>query len=98
MRDGASLHILSSVAAAFVLTTCVMPLDITVTRYQAGHAGLGQRFESPLACAASMVKREGVGVLWVGWGAMFGRMAPTSALTFFMYEQIRALLGLAYLD
>ena len=75
-----------------------MPLDVTVTRYQAGRGGVGRHFNSPLQCAAHMLQAGGPAAFMRGWGAMFARMAPTSALTFFLYEQIRTLLGLKYLD
>ena len=45
-----------------------------------------------------MLQAGGPAAFMRGWGAMFARMAPTSALTFFLYEQIRTLLGLKYLD
>ena len=99
LADGPALHVLASLVASLTLTTCVMPLDVTVTRYQAGQGGVGgRRHATPLACAAAMLREEGPAVFMRGWSAMFARMAPSSVLTFYLYAQVRGLLGLAYMD
>ena len=97
-EDGVAVHVLASTVAALALTTAVMPLDSTLSRYQAVH-GVGQEgWSSPLRCAMDVTRREGPGALWRGWSVMFARMLPSSLVTFLLYESLRSVAGLGFLE
>lgn len=98
LQDGPLLQAVASVVGAVTLTTCVMPLDVTLTRYQTAKNVIGKDFAGPLECASSMYKQEGVGVFFRGWTPMFVRMLPSSLITFFLYENIRNLAGFGFMD
>ena len=96
--DGPALHVGASLLAATVAVTVCLPLDVTLTRFQTAPTVGGAAFAHPVACARAMLRAEGVGVFFRGWSAMLVRMAPSSAASFFLYEQVRRVLGLDYLD
>lgn len=96
MADGPALQTLASFVGAVIMTTAVMPVDVTLNRFHAS-ATVGQRFTSPLQCVQAIVKAEGVAGLWRGWTAMFVRMLPSSVITFTLYEGIRKAAGYEYM-
>jgi len=102
-KDGPLLHCIAAQAGAISCTTCTMPLDATLTFY-ASAQNLGQtqreRYASggPLRCARAMLQHHGLSVFFRGWVPAFLRMSPTVTLSFSLYEQLRRLVGLAYLD
>ena len=98
LEDGPVLHVTASLVASLLVCTCVMPLDVTLTRFQTGKIGIGRVYASPWQCASAMLHNEGAAVFMRGWTAMFARMGPSSVATFYLYEQIRILMGLTYLD
>ena len=59
--DGPALHVMTSLAAALVCTTCSMPLDVVLTVYQSAHSLGGERLQrygmkGPLGCAATLLR------------------------------------------
>ena len=55
-------------------------------------------YHSYVHCATELTRLEGTGVWMRGWWPMFVRMAPTFIIAMPLYEQLRRLLGLAYMD
>lgn len=103
MYDGKLLHLVASQAAAACCTTCSMPLDVVLTVYQSAHSLGGERRElygsrGPLRCAAVMLRESGPLVFMRGWVPAFLRLSPTCTFSFFLYEQLRRLVGIGYLD
>jgi len=103
LGDGPLLHVTASVAAAIACTTCSMPLDVVLTVYQSAHSFGGQRLErygraGPLACAGVLLRESGPLVFMRGWVPAFARLAPTCVSSFFLYEQLRKLVGIGFLD
>eukprot|EP00466_Bigelowiella_natans_P019682 jgi/Bigna1/91130/estExt_fgenesh1_pg.C_890053 len=97
LRDGPLLHVLASCTAAFLSTTFAAPFDIILTRMQAAPA-LGIKYSGPIHCVQSMIKEEGVAVFYRGWTVFFTRVAPVFTVLMPLYEQVRCLFGLGYLD
>jgi hypothetical protein len=95
--DGPAVHSAASLAASLALTTAICPLDVTLTRFQAGPL-LGHDYASPLAAANALVREGGALALFRGWAPLWARFLPSSVLTFHIYEQARRLLGSGYLD
>ena len=103
LGDGPALHATASLVAALCCTSCSMPLDVVLTVYQSAHSLGGDRLErygraGPLGCAAALLREGGPGALFRGWLPAFARLAPTCVFSFALYEQLRALFGLGFLD
>mmetsp|Transcript_19949 Transcript_19949/g.52228 ORF Transcript_19949/g.52228 Transcript_19949/m.52228 type:complete len:161 (-) Transcript_19949:29-511(-) len=96
VTDGPVLHIGASVSAAFMATTFSMPADVLLARYSVG----SQRgeFTSPLQCAAVLLKTEGPGTFFRGWGLGFTRLIPVMLIAMPAMEQLRWAFGLGYLS
>eukprot|EP01061_Rhynchopus_euleeides_P031234 TRINITY_DN51726_c0_g1_i1.p1 TRINITY_DN51726_c0_g1~~TRINITY_DN51726_c0_g1_i1.p1 ORF type:complete len:315 (+),score=65.64 TRINITY_DN51726_c0_g1_i1:94-1038(+) len=99
VEDGPRLHFVASLVASIGVTCAVMPLDSIFTSYQASRV---LHPDSPhpnvFYTARHLYGVHGVAMFYRGWFAMFFRMFPTSIATFYIYEQVRSRLGLAYLD
>lgn len=103
LQDGPLLHVTASITAAVVCTTCSMPLDVVLTVYQSAHSLGGDRLErygrsGPLACAGTLFRESGPTVFMRGWMPSFLRLAPTCVASFFLYEQLRKVVGIGFLD
>mmetsp|Transcript_127164 Transcript_127164/g.365738 ORF Transcript_127164/g.365738 Transcript_127164/m.365738 type:complete len:337 (-) Transcript_127164:91-1101(-) len=101
--DGPALHCVASLVAAGCCTTCSMPMDVVLTVYQSAHSLGGERMEKygrsgPMACARTMLRESGPLVFMRGWVPAFLRLAPTSVFSFALYEQLRKLVGIGFLD
>ena len=96
IADGPPLHFLCSFFASLCCVTCVIPFDVVLTRYQTA-AQQGVTFSSPLDAARTLLKEEGITVFGRGWGVMFTRMAPSSVLSFYVFEQLRRAVGIGYM-
>ena len=94
VTDGPILHATAAVVAAFGATTLHMPADVIYARYHAGGAASG----SPASLAVDIVKREGPLALMRGWSVAFGRILPLMVTIQPLIEQVRKLLGIAYID
>ena len=97
LHDGPVLHLVASVVSAFFMATLSAPADILMTRYQTAPQS-GITYRGLFHCATSMVKAEGPMVFYRGWSAFFIRLAPLNLVLFPLYEQLRRLFGLGYLD
>eukprot|EP00929_Paragymnodinium_shiwhaense_P122004 TRINITY_DN94501_c0_g1_i1.p1 TRINITY_DN94501_c0_g1~~TRINITY_DN94501_c0_g1_i1.p1 ORF type:complete len:321 (+),score=57.13 TRINITY_DN94501_c0_g1_i1:46-1008(+) len=103
LSDGPLLHVVASVNAAVVCTTMSMPLDVVLTVYQSSHSLGGERLEKygrsgPVGCAAALLRESGPTVFMRGWTAALMRLAPTCVASFWLYEQLRRLVGIGFLD
>jgi len=103
VSEGPLLHLMASLTAALVCTTCSMPFDVVLTVFQSAHSLGGDRLKrygtrGPLGCAMTLLREEGPTVFMRGWTPAFIRLAPTCCLSFWLYEQLRALVGIGFLD
>ena len=97
LADGVTMHVTASVTAAFVATTFAAPFDILQTRFQSGQAD-GRRWESLAQCVRAMLAEGGPAILFRGWVPFFARVAPLFVINLPLYEQLRRLFGLGFLD
>ena len=88
LDDGPVLHCAASLCASVALTTAMVPLDVTLTHYQASPPGAG----GVLACAKRLLAARGPRVFVRGWLPLWARFLPSTVLTFLIYEQARKLL------
>jgi len=103
VEDGPLLHVVASQVAAVTCTTFSMPLDVVLTVYTSAQTLGGERkavygSAGPMSCAAAMLKSDGPTVFFRGWVPAFLRISPTTVSSFFLYEQLRRLVGIGYLD
>lgn len=101
--DGPWLHFVASQVGAVCCTTFSMPLDVVLTVYTSARTLGGEREAlygtgGPLSCALSMLRHDGPLVFFRGWWPAFLRISPTTTSSFFLYEQLRRLVGIGYLD
>lgn len=97
IADGPALHVLSSIFAAFWMATLAAPMDVLMTRYQTGPM-MGKAYTGLVDCARDMARSDGVRGFYRGWWPFFLRLAPVNMILFPIYEQLRRLMGLEYLN
>ncbi|CAE7404139.1 ucpC [Symbiodinium sp. CCMP2592] len=102
MEDGPLLHVSASLVAAVICTTCHMPFDVVLVVYQSAQSLGCDRLRyirsGPLACANALLRESGPQVFFRGWTPAFVRLAPVCVFSFWLYEQLRRLVGIGYLD
>ncbi|CAE7819915.1 Ucp2 [Symbiodinium sp. CCMP2592] len=92
--DGPRLHLCSSCLSGFVAQIACMPADVVKTRVQCG-AGV---FQSPLQCAAYILREEGPRGFYRGFAPAAARQVPVMAVQMPIVEQLRKrLFGLSYM-
>ena len=79
-----------------VATLCVVP-DTINTRYSTAPIH-GRVYSSVWDCTKTMAREEGLIVFTRGWLPFFARMCPYMAGTMPIYEQVRKLMGMQFLD
>lgn len=100
LEEGAALHVAAAMVAALCATTLSMPLDVTLTFYQSAQNLGHTRYTTggPLACAREMLRENGPGIFMRGWVPNFARLTPVCVCSMWIYEQLRAVVGIGYLD
>eukprot|EP00931_Biecheleriopsis_adriatica_P054930 TRINITY_DN32379_c0_g1_i1.p1 TRINITY_DN32379_c0_g1~~TRINITY_DN32379_c0_g1_i1.p1 ORF type:complete len:326 (-),score=51.14 TRINITY_DN32379_c0_g1_i1:174-1151(-) len=101
--DGPLLHFVASQVGAVCCTTFSMPLDVVLTVYTSAQTLGGERKAlygsgGPLGCALSMLRQDGPLVFFRGWVPAYMRIGPTTVSSFALYEQLRRLIGIGYMD
>ena len=90
-------------AASTVATLVTNPVDVIKTRLQtlpaqaagadaAAVTSLGIRSGGAIAVAASLLRKEGLRALWAGTLARVLSVAPGSAISFFAFESLKAMI------
>ena len=83
----------ASVASAVAYTTAAAPADLVKTRLMAKPGGNDERYSGPWDCLCRSIRRDGISVLFRGWGGAFGRLLPVLLLVMPLVERFRALFG-----
>ncbi|GBG30226.1 Mitochondrial substrate carrier family protein ucpB [Hondaea fermentalgiana] len=96
VEEGPLLHVVASIASAFLASTFSAPCDFIMTKYQAAPA-LGIRYNGIFDCVQQIVRQHGVLELYKGWTPLFFRLAPLWTLNMPLYENVRKLMGLGYM-
>ncbi len=96
LADGPVLHLLASVASAFLASVMAAPLDLVLTRYQAAPL-LGVQYSGVLHCVGSIARNEGLPGFYRGFWPLFLRLAPLWSVSLPFYEATRRFVGLSYM-
>lgn len=51
-----------------------------------------------MGCAGALLREDGPKVFMRGWTPAFMRMAPTCVMSFWLFEQLRKLVGIGFMD
>lgn len=89
--DGTSLHVVSSIVAAFGATMLSTPADFVMSRYVSRSSG------SLSNCVRAIYEESGIIGFWRGSGICFLRVCPVMLSYSTIYEQLRYHFGLGYL-
>src|SRR3989338_4276674 len=89
----------ASVGAGLLVTLTTAPPDFCRTRLMtanqmAKQTGLSVQYKSGFDVARQVLRSEGPGALYKGWGSQWARIAPYSILQFLAWEQLCHLVGL----
>jgi len=96
-NDGPMLHFMSSIISAFSASLCCGPVDFLFTQYQSAPLK-GKSYSGIGNCAYSIVSTEGVMCFYRGFMPLFTRLSLVFCLNMPLYEQVRKLFGLSYLN
>lgn len=95
LSDGPALHVCAALVAALCAASFSAPADVLQTRLMQGGDGQPQGI---LRCALAIARADGLSGFFRGWGVNIIRLVPTFIVGSTIYEQSRALFGLAYLQ
>jgi len=85
---------LASACGAVAYATAAAPVDLVKNRVMAAAANADPKDRpGPVAVVASVVRTEGLGALWRGWGPAVIHLLPVVCVVFPLMEQLRKLLG-----
>ncbi|GMG56027.1 unnamed protein product [Ambrosiozyma monospora] len=84
MKEGLSLHLVSSLFAGFGVGFVMNPWDVILTRVYNQHGNL---YSGPIDCMIKTVKTEGLGALYKGFFAQLLRVGPHTVFTLTFMEQ-----------
>ena len=86
---------LAGAASKFVAATATYPTQVLRARLQQKQlaAGLGPRYDAPLAALRTTLAREGVAGLYKGLAPTLLRVVPQSAVSLVVYERVAAALA-----
>lgn len=94
LEDKPILHLFASINAAICLTILCMPTDVIMTNF----ANRSRPEMSILDVTRNIWSNGKIYAFYRGSQILFLRMAPSSMISLILYEQIRKILGLTYLD
>lgn len=82
LQDGATLHVLASLAAGLVTSTVTAPIDLVKTKVM--NSGQGVKLD-----LMALLRVEGPFVFFKGWLANYVRIGPQTLFIFCFFEQTR---------
>lgn len=97
LDDGPRLHVVAALASGVAQTAC-LPADVLMTRYQSSLQMKGAAYTGLGDCAASIWRQEGLRAFSRGWLPLCARTTPLALLFFPLYEQMRRVVGLGFMD
>lgn len=83
-----ALTLTATVVAGFAAAVVSLPFDFLKTRLQRG----GSEYKGVLDCAVKVLKEEGVGRFYRGFGTYFARIAPHTVITLFVADNLHAVV------
>ena len=97
VEDGPLLHFVAAVGSSVGATLFGMPCDYLFTQYTSA-AQRGVKYNGLWHCARTLLAEGGPQAYYRGSSAFFVRVVPIFTLYFPIYEQVRKLMGMGYLD
>lgn len=101
MRDGYACHFVCSMLAGVVAAAVTSPSDLVKSRMMAQPldvaTGRGKLYASTTACYMQIVANEGALALFKGFHGQWLRIGPHTTVSLMAFEQMRHLVGMAYL-
>ena len=97
LDEGVALHVLSSIVAGLITIAVISPVDLVRTRVmnQPKDAnGKPLLYRGTLDCILKAVKSEGVLGLYKGFLPNWTRTGTNTVVMFFVFEQLRRLIGI----
>ncbi|EDV19309.1 uncharacterized protein TRIADDRAFT_51193 [Trichoplax adhaerens] len=95
MREGPVLHIVSSMVAGLVCAFFTSPVDVVKTRMMNQHKGEKIIYRSTLDCFVKTWRAERLAGFYKGFIPNWMRIGPHTVITFFIFEQLRRMVGIA---
>lgn len=94
MDDGVPLHLISSSCAGFVATVVGSPVDVIKTRVMNADKSKGN--VSAVSVITKLIKKEGFGSFYNGFGANASRIVSWNMAMFVTWGQMKKHLGHNY--
>lgn len=97
LQEGPVLHIMASSIAGFVTNCVSSPIDMVRTRYMNQKKDCNKKpllYRGTIDCIAKTVHKEGLFGLYKGFIPNLTRTGTHTVVTFFVFEQLRAFVGL----
>lgn len=97
LQEGPVLHIMASSIAGFVTNCVSSPMDMVRTRYMNQKKDCNKKpllYRGTIDCIAKTVHKEGLFGLYKGFIPNWTRTGTHTVVTFFVFEQLRAFVGL----
>lgn len=97
MDEGPLLHIVASSIAGFITNCVASPIDMVRTRYMNQKKDNNRRpvlYRGTFDCIMKTVRKEGLFGLYKGFIPNWTRTGTHTVVTFFVFEQLRAFVGM----
>ncbi|XP_020895834.1 mitochondrial substrate carrier family protein ucpB isoform X2 [Exaiptasia diaphana] len=97
MKEGPPLHVVSSFVAGLVAAGATSPVDVVKTRIMnqaTDSKGRPKIYSGITDCFIKIIKNEGFLGLYKGFIPNWMRIGPHTIVTFFVFEQLRKLVGM----
>ena len=97
LSEGPVLHIVASSVAGFVTNCVTSPIDMVRTRYmnqKKDHNKKPVLYRGTIDCIVKTVRKEGLFGLYKGFIPNWTRTGTHTVVTFFVFEQLRAFVGM----
>jgi hypothetical protein len=92
MKEGLTVHLVSSLLAGLCTTTATIPFDVIKTRYMSDNSN---KYKGILDCVKSSYATDGPKSFFRGWLPAYCRLGPHTVLSFLLIEYIRAYMNLS---
>ncbi|KAL4225977.1 hypothetical protein ACF0H5_013964 [Mactra antiquata] len=94
MEEGIPLHVTSSMIAGFCAALTSSPVDVVKSRVM-NQCQVTKPYTSSFDCFFKTIRTEGPLGLYKGFIPNWMRIGPHTIVTFFVFEQLRKLIGMA---
>jgi len=101
MREGYVCHFFCSMVAGVVAAAVTSPVDLVKSRVMVQPVdpatGQGTLYKGMIDCFRRVIETEGASALFKGFNSQWLRIGPHTTVSLMAFEQLRHLVGMAYL-